>query len=99
MLLEGESLTPEESVERIGKKLGKPVRVNYVDPEAFSKFFPGAHEIAEMIKWFDSYGYYGPETAERKLDSGKQASSLKKMQSLEDWLESDEFKQIAANSA
>lgn len=97
ILLEGDSLTPDESAERIGKKLGKPVRVNYVDPETFSKFFPGAHEIAEMIKWFDEFGYYGPETPERKLDSGKQVSP--NMKSLEDWLESDDFKQIVAKSA
>lgn len=97
ILLEGDSLTPEESVAVIAKKLGKQSRVDYVEPEKFSKFFPGAHEIAEMIRWFDEYGYYGPETKERKLGSGKKAAG--KIMPLEDWLETEEFKQIVAKSA
>lgn len=89
ILLEGELLTPEEIVQQISEKLGKPGRVNFADPDEFSKSFPGAHELAQMVKWFDQYGYYGPETTERKHNSGKEIGGLI---SFEDWLESGEYK-------
>lgn len=91
ILLEADLLTPEQIVSQISKKLGKPGRVEYADPEKFATLFPGAHELAEMVKWFDEYGYYGPETEYRKHGSGKQLGGLI---SFEEWLESEEYKKF-----
>ena len=71
VLLEADLLNPEEIVSLISKKLGKKGHVQYADPKEFAKSFPGAHELAEMVRWFDEYGYYGPETEVRKHGSGK----------------------------
>lgn len=91
LLLEGDYLTPEESIALIGKKMGKPTRVDYVDPAVFANFFPGAHEVAEMVKWFDEYGYYGPETDERKRSSGKDVS---KLMTFEEWLDTGAYEKL-----
>ena len=90
VLLEADSLTPDETIALISKKLGKPARVDYVDPATYATFYPGAAEIAEMVKWFDEYGYYGPETEERKLDSGKEVAG--KMMTFEEWLDTEAYK-------
>jgi len=89
ILLEGDLLTVEEIVAKLSKKLGKPARVNYADPDEFSKSFPGAHEIAQMVEWFDTYGYYGPETPDRKHSSGKEIGGL---MSFDEWLDSGAIK-------
>jgi uncharacterized protein YbjT (DUF2867 family) len=94
LLLEGNCLTPEECVAAIGKKLGKPTRVDFVEPKVFETFFPGAHEIAEMVSWFDEYAYYGPETKDRKTESGKQAAGA--LQSFEVWLDTKEYEKLMA---
>ena len=70
ILLEGDCLTAEEAAAVISKHVGKPTRVHHVDPDAFATFSPGAHEIAEMVKWFYEYGYNGPETD----SSGREAA-------------------------
>ena len=92
ILLEGDCLSPEESVAIISKHVGKPTRVNYVDPAVFATFFPGANEIAEMVKWFDEYGYYGPETDARKHSSGKEAAGS--LLSFEQWMETGAYKKL-----
>ena len=92
ILLEGDYLTPEESVALISKKTGKPAKVEYVEPETYSTWYPGAHEVAEMVKWFDQYGYYGPETEVRKRSSGKEAAGS--MQSFEEWLDTNEYEKL-----
>lgn len=89
ILLEADLLTPGQIVEKISHKLGKPGRVEFADPEEFSKRFPGAHELAEMVKWFNEYSYYGPETDERKHGSGKAIGGLI---SFDEWMESGEYK-------
>lgn len=91
VLLEGDSLTAEETIALIGKKLGKPTRVDYVDPDVFSTFFPGAKEISEMVKWFDEYGYYGPETDKRKWSSGKETA---KLMTFEEWLDTGAYEKL-----
>lgn len=91
VLLEADLLSPDEIVSMISKKLGKPGRVNYVDPKVFSTFFEGAEELAEMIKWFDEYGYYGPETEDRKHGSGKIVGGL---MSFQEWLDTEEYKKL-----
>jgi hypothetical protein len=67
----------------------KPARVDFVDPKVYASFFPGANEISEMVQWFDEYGYYGPETAERKRSSGKDVAA---MMSFEEWLDTGAYK-------
>lgn len=89
VLLEADLLTVDEIVSMISKELGKPARVNYQDPEVFSASFPGAHELSEMVKWFDEYGYYGPETDERKHASGKKIGGL---MSFQEWLDTKDYK-------
>ncbi|KAL3909526.1 MAG: hypothetical protein SGILL_008053 [Bacillariaceae sp.] len=89
VLLEADLLTVDEIVSMISKELGKPARVNYQDPEVFSASFPGAHELSQMVQWFDEYGYYGPETEERKHDSGKKIGGL---MSFQEWLDTKDYK-------
>lgn len=89
ILLQADLLSPSQIVEQISSKLGKPGRVEFADPEEFSKLFPGAQELAEMVKWFNEYGYYGPETEDRKHGSGKDIGGLI---SFDEWLQSEEYK-------
>lgn len=89
ILLEGEKISIEDIVSKISEKLNKPGRVHFEDPETFATFFDGAHELAQMVKWFEDYGYYGPETDTRKHDSGKEIGGLVTFQ---EWLDSDEYK-------
>lgn len=92
VLLEADKLTPEQIVAMISKKLGKPARINYPDPDDFSKLFDGAHEIAEMVRWFGEYGYYGPETKARKHSSGKKIDNGDYLISFQEWLDAGEYK-------
>ena len=91
ILLEGEKISVEDIVAKISEKLQKPGRVHFEDPEKFATFFDGAHELAQMVKWFEDYGYYGPETETRKHDSGKEIGGLI---SFQEWLDSDEYKKF-----
>jgi len=94
ILLEAEALTPEEFVEMMSKKMGTPARFEFVPPEVFAKFgFPGAEELAEMFKFFTEYGYYGPETEERKISSGRDVSGGKLL-SFQQWLDTEAYKQF-----
>ena len=93
ILLQGDLLDPEESIALISKKLGKPCRVDFVEPETFATFFPGAHELSEMVKWFDQYGYYGPETEERKWKSGQE---IAKLMTFEEWLDTNAYEKLMA---
>lgn len=88
ILLEGEKISIEQVVEKISQKLGKPGRVHFEDPAKFATFFDGAQELANMVQWFEEYGYYGPETETRKHGSGRDIGGLI---SFDEWLESGEY--------
>lgn len=95
ILLEAEALTVEEMVDMILKKLNKKGRFEYVPPDVFAKFgFPGADEMAEMFKWLTEYGYYGPETADRKVSSGKEASGPGKLLKFQEWLDTGAYEKF-----
>ena len=91
ILLEGEKIAVEDIVAKIAKKLDKPGRVHFEDPEKFATFFEGAQELANMVKWFEDYGYYGPETEARTHRSGREIGGLI---SFDEWLESGEYKKF-----
>ncbi|CAB9500013.1 NmrA-like family domain-containing protein 1 [Seminavis robusta] len=91
ILLEGEKISVEDVVSQISEKLGKPGRVHFEDPKKFATFFDGAHELAQMVKWFEDYGYYGPETETRKHGIGKEIGGLV---SFQEWLDKDEYKKL-----
>lgn len=91
VLLEGDKISVEDIVSMISKKLNKPARVHFEDPEKFATFFDGASELAQMVKWFEDYGYYGPETDTRKHNSGKEIGGLI---TFEEWLDRDEYKKF-----
>jgi len=38
---------------------GTKVTLNSVPREVYAKLFPGADELADMLQWFEEYGYYG----------------------------------------
>lgn len=88
ILLEAAKLSPDDIASKIAKKLGKKGRVDYVDPTEFAKTFDGASELAQMVKWFDDYGYYGPETETRKHSSGKDLLGSDLL-SFDEWLDSE----------
>ena len=91
VLLEGEKISIEDAVSMILSKLGKKGRVHYEDPKSFATFFDGAQELANMVQWFEDYGYYGPETDTRKHSSGKEIGGLITFQK---WLDSGEYKKF-----
>lgn len=91
VLLEGDKVSVEEIVAAIGKKLEKPTRVEFVDPKIFATFFDGAKELAEMVEWFETYGFYGPETEKRKHGSGKEIGGLL---SFEEWLDTKAYEKL-----
>ena len=91
ILLEAEKLTPEQIVSGVAQKMGKKGRIHYLPLEEYAKLFPGADELAEMVQWFDQYGYYGPETQARHHQSGKAIGGLI---SFEEWLESEAFQKL-----
>lgn len=43
---------------------GKTYSFNQVPTEVFASFFPGAGEIAQMLAYFESYTYMGPDSAD-----------------------------------
>lgn len=49
----------------IFKAHGKEYSFNQVPAEVFSTFFEGAREIADMLAYFESYTYMGPDSDER----------------------------------
>lgn len=91
ILLEGEKIAVEDIVAKISERLGKPGRVHFEDPDKFATFFEGAQELANMVKWFEDFGYYGPETKTRKHGSGKEIGGLV---SFDEWLESGAYKKF-----
>ena len=91
ILLQAERISVEDIVAKISKTLGKPGRVQYEDPTKFATLFEGAQELANMVQWFEEYGYYGPETETRKHNSGKDIGGLI---SFDAWLESEEYKKF-----
>ena len=94
ILLEGEKISIEDIVAGLSKKLGKTGRVHYEDPAKFSTYFEGAHEISEMVRWFDEYGYFGPETETRKHDSGKEIGGLI---SFQEWLDTSAYEKLVSS--
>jgi len=91
ILLEADKISVEDIVDKITAKMGKKGRVNFVDPKVFATFFDGAEELASMVKWFEDYGYYGPETDSRKHGSGKELGGLS---SFQEWLDTEEYKKL-----
>jgi uncharacterized protein YbjT (DUF2867 family) len=91
ILLEADKLSVEEVVEKLSQKLGKSGRVHYENPDTFATFFDGAQEIANMVQWFEEYGYYGPETETRTHDSGTKIGGLI---SFDEWLDSGAYKKF-----
>lgn len=63
------SLAPElmsfNEVLEAFKKNGKEYSFNQVPAEAFSSFFEGAGEIAQMLAYFESYTYMGPNSEDQ----------------------------------
>ncbi|KAL7560007.1 hypothetical protein ACA910_013500 [Epithemia clementina (nom. ined.)] len=91
IILEGDKKSFEECVALVANKMGKSARVEYIDPKVFSTFFEGAEEIVDMVKWFEDYGYFGPETETRKHGSGKEIGGLL---SFQEWLDTDVYKKL-----
>jgi uncharacterized protein YbjT (DUF2867 family) len=87
ILLEGDNLTVEDFISTFQEVTGITARVNYVnDKEAKTSFYPG---ILEMLRWFEEFGYYGPETKDRKRSSGRAADP--NMKTLRQWLDTREY--------
>ena len=90
ILLQAETLSGDEVMSLLSQKLGKPCRIQYLKELEYSKLFPGAEELANMVRWFDDYGYYGPETNTRQHNSGKEIGGLL---SFQEWLDSGAYEQ------
>lgn len=43
------------------------MQANEVPGDVFSKFFPGADEIADMFSFFHNYGYFGEKVSKRDI--------------------------------
>jgi len=67
----GDNQSPQQYVDAISEKIGKPIKLNLVSQEVFASFgFPGAEELAEMFAWFNDYGFFGKQSWEqgKKID-------------------------------
>jgi len=59
-------------------------------------FFPGAAEIAQMLHWFDEYGFFGPG---RDPESGNRAAveaTGRPLLTLEGWLKTGAHEPLMA---
>ena len=63
---------------------GKEYSFNQVPGEMFSGFFEGAGEIAQMLAYFESYTYMGPDAA-AQIEMAKEISTGEFM-SLDEWI-------------
>ena len=66
------------------KANGKEYSFNHVPGEAFSNFFEGAGELAEMFAYFETFSYMGPN-ADKQIKSAKEIS-IENFISLKDWI-------------
>lgn len=66
------------------KAHGKVYSFNYVPAEVFSGFFEGAHEIAQMMSYFESYTYMGPDS-DSSIQQAKEIST-EPYTSLAEWI-------------
>ncbi len=66
------------------KANGKEYRFNQVPTEVFSGFFEGAGEIAQMLAYFESYTYMGPNSDEQ-IQKAKELST-EQFTSLDEWI-------------
>lgn len=50
------------------RKEGLELTFTHIPAESFAEAVPGGHELAEMLAWFEAYGYFGGDyTRERAL--------------------------------
>jgi len=84
----GDHLTLDEIFKLLSAQLGVKVTLNQVKREVYAKFFPGAEELADMLEWFNEFGYYGRT---RDLNSGHKAKGSA-MKSFAEWLKESDFK-------
>ena len=66
------------------KTNGKEYSFNQVPGELFSTFFEGAREIAQMLGYFESYTYMGPDS-DPQIQMAKNIST-EPFTSLNDWM-------------
>jgi uncharacterized protein YbjT (DUF2867 family) len=66
------------------KTNGKNYSFNQVPMEVFSSFFPGAGEIAQMLAYFETYTYMGPNS-EAKIEMAKEIAT-ENFTSLNKWI-------------
>lgn len=63
---------------------GKEYSFNQVPTEVFSGFFEGAGEIAQMLAYFESHTYMGPNT-EAQIKAAEEVS-IEKFMPLNEWI-------------
>ncbi|MBK8705231.1 MAG: hypothetical protein IPN33_17785 [Saprospiraceae bacterium] len=66
------------------KANGKEYSFTQVPMEVFSSFFEGAGEIAQMLAYFESYTYMGPN-ADSRIQLAKEVSTAQ-FTPLKDWI-------------
>jgi len=84
----GEKLSMSEILKALSNQVGTKVTLNSVPGEVFSKFFPGADELADMMGWFDEYGYNGRQ---HDITSGHKAKGSE-LKPFAEWLKEIQFK-------
>ena len=62
----GDLLSFDDIVETLAKQ-GKQYRFEEVPDEVFSDFFPGAHEFAQMFRYFQAHTYLGDQLGDKEI--------------------------------
>ncbi|KYQ89123.1 hypothetical protein DLAC_10363 [Tieghemostelium lacteum] len=81
----GSYLTGDEIAKAFSKVTGKTVHYNFIPPSVYATFYPGAQEMAAMFEFYIQFGAF------YQLDKTI-AHSITKLNTLEDFLKSTNFK-------
>jgi nucleoside-diphosphate-sugar epimerase len=95
--IQGDHLTVREAMDEISKCVNLNVKCQFLDYENYCTL-GGHRENAEMFKWFDKYGFFGP-CAQSKDCVLWNKERDPNMRSFSEWLQTGEYKSLLETCA